>query len=234
MTNIEAFLKSIATSLVGSKEWSPDSNITSELSYCFVLRLARYGYVRAENSIRPLTSNQRQNLLDWIIENENNLLCFGTGAKMEPYAGRGLYKFSPERIAIADGDIRPKFIDSPGQITVGACWGFNRLNNKRNAEERAALRDLILQADFQRGRRVLLNAIAGGTAPDDSVWAGNSSLKAKWKKSFVDKWKSQEQSKRQQFRRLMQPTIILPDIRRWTEDECIRFGTASGSIAKAQ
>jgi hypothetical protein len=141
------------------------------------------------------------------MENEANLICFGTGIRMEPYAGRGLYKFSPERIAIADGDTRPNFIDSPGQITVGACWGFNRLNNKRNAQEREALRRLILQADFPRGRRVLLNAISGGDAPDDSVWAGNSSLKAKWTKYFVGKWKSQEQSKRQQFRRLMQPTM---------------------------
>lgn len=92
------------------------------------------------------------------------------------------------------------------------------------------MRRLILRADFRRGRRVLLNAIAGGTAPDDSIWAGNSSLKAKWKKSFVDKWKSQEQSKRQQFRRLMQPTIILPDIRRWTEDECIAYSLSFGGI----
>jgi hypothetical protein len=166
-TNIEAFLNGIAKTLIDNKEWSPESNITQELSYCFVLRLARYGYVRAQNSIRPLYYAQQPALLEWIIENEENLICFGTGARMEPYAGRGLYKFSPERIAIADGDIRPNFIESPGQITVGACWGFNRLNNKRYAQERAALCQLILRADFGRGRRALLNAISGGDAPQD-------------------------------------------------------------------
>jgi hypothetical protein len=125
-TNIEAFLKGVANSLITNSEWSPNSHITPNLSYCFILRLARCGYVCAENSIRPLSPNEQQNLLDWIKGNEDNLICFGTGAKMEPYAGRGLYKFSPERIAIAEGDNRPNFIDSPGQITVGACWGFNR------------------------------------------------------------------------------------------------------------
>jgi hypothetical protein len=108
-------------------------------------------------------------------------------------------QISPERIAIANGDIRPNFIDSPGQITVGACWGFNRLNNKRNEQERADLRELILQADFERGRRVLLNAIAGGTEPDYSVWEGNAELKKKWIQSYIKKWKTQEQSERQRY-----------------------------------
>ena len=192
-------MHSIASDLISNKEWSPSSNITPELSFCFVLRLARFGYVRAENSIRTLSSTQQQELLHWIEKNEGNLICFGTGAKMEPYAGRGLYKFSPERIAIANGDIRPNFIDSPGQITVGACWGFNRLNNKRNEQERADLRELILQADFERGRRVLLNAIAGGTEPDYSVWEGNAELKKKWIQSYIKKWKTQEQSERQRY-----------------------------------
>jgi hypothetical protein len=223
-------LKSIAATLIGNKEWSPEAYITQELSYCFVLRLARYGYVRAEHSIRILSSTQKQELLDWIIENEANLMCFGTGARMELYAGRGLYKFSPERIAIADGDIRPNFIDSPGQITVGACWGFNRLNNSRNAEERASLRDLILRADFERGRRVLLNAISGGTAPVDSVWTSNFSSKDLWKKSFIKKWESQEQSRREQYIHVKQPNHIVPDIRRWSEEECIAYNMSFGGI----
>jgi hypothetical protein len=168
--------------------------------------------------------------LDWIIENENNLICFGTGAKMEPYAGRGLYKFSPERIAISDGDVRPNFIDSPGQITVGACWGFNRLNNKKNAAERDALRQLILQADFERGRRVLLNVIAGGTSPQDSVWERNAELKKKWIQSYIKKWKTQEQFIRQRYRRVTTPNIVLPDIRRWSQDECIAYSLSFGGI----
>jgi hypothetical protein len=200
------------------------------LSLCFVLRLAKYGFVRAENSIRPLTSTQQKELLQWIEENENNLVCFGTGAKMEPYGGRGLYKFSPDRIAISDGDVRPNFIDSPGQITVGACWGFNRLNNKRNSEERGALRDLILKADFPRGRRVLLNAIAGGTAPEGAVWAGNDELELKWNNSIIKKWKSQEQAKREHLIHLKQPHHIVPDIRKWSQEQCIKYNMSYGGI----
>ena len=40
-----------------------------------------------------MSSIQQQILLDWIIANENNLISFGTGAKMEPYAGRGSINF---------------------------------------------------------------------------------------------------------------------------------------------
>ena len=149
---------------------------------------------------------------------------------MEPYSGRGLYKFSPERIAIADGDPRPNFIDSPGQITVGACWGFNRLNNKRNAEERQALRQLILQADFERGRRVLLNAIDGGGAPVDSVWAGNSVLKGQWNQSCIKKWNEQSQSNREVWIRTKQPNHIVPDIRLWSQHECIKYNMSFGGI----
>jgi hypothetical protein len=104
------------------------------------------------------------------------------------------------------------------------------LNNKRNAEERAALRDMILQADFERGRRVLLNAIAGGIAPQDAVWSGNSLLKEQWNKSFIKKWKSQEQSKREEYRSVTTPNVILPDIRKWIEDECIKYSKSSGGI----
>jgi hypothetical protein len=149
---------------------------------------------------------------------------------MEPYAGRGLYKFSPERIAVAVGDMRPNFIDSQGQITVGACWGFNRLNNKRNAQERGALRDLILQADFERGRRVLLNAIAGGNAPNDSVWEGNDNLKGLWNKSFIKKWNEQSQSNREAWVRTKQPYHIVPDIRKWSEEQCIKYNMSYGGI----
>jgi hypothetical protein len=149
---------------------------------------------------------------------------------MEPYAGCGLYKFSPERIAIANGDIRPNFIDSPGQITVGACWGFNRLNNKRNSEERAALRELILQADFERGRRVLLNAIAGGNPPQDSVWIGNAELKEQWIQMFIKKWRSQEHKRREATFQFKQPGIIAPDIRKWRENECISYSLSFGGI----
>jgi hypothetical protein len=164
------------------------------------------------------------------MENQNNLICFGTGAKMEPYAGRGLYKFSPERIAIADGDIRPNFIDSPGQITVGACWGFNRLNNNRNTEERASLRDTIVQADFLRGRKILLNVIAGVTAPDDSVWVGNAELKEQWELSFIKKFKEQSQSNREAWVRTKQPKHIVPDIRKWSQNECIAHNMSFGGI----
>lgn len=213
-----------------NNEWSPGSNITPLLSYCFILRLARYGFVRAEHSIRPLTIPEQQELLHWIQENEHNLICFGTGARMEPYGARGIYKFSPERIAIADGDSRPNFIDSPGQITVGACWGFNRLNNKRNASERAALRDLILTADFARGRRVLLNAIAGSPAPFDSVWAGNAHLRVEWIKSFGKKWNEQSQVNREAWVHTKQPHHIVPDIRRWSRDECVKYNCSFGGI----
>jgi hypothetical protein len=223
-------LKDVAQSLISNVEWSAESNINSELSYCFVLRLARYGFIRAEHSIRPLSSAQQQELLDWIEENEESVICFGTGARTELYAGRGLYKFSPDRIAIADRDPRPNFIDSPGQITVGACWGFNRLNNKRNAEERQALRQLILEADFKRGRRVLLNAINGGGAPPDSVWAGNTGLKELWNKSFIKKWNEQSQSNREVWIRTKQPNHIVPDIRNWSKDECIKYNMSFGGI----
>ena len=221
---------SIARDLIGHNEWSPQSNITPLLSFCFALRLAHYGFVRAEHSIRPLTTVQQQELLDWIKENQDNLIGFGTGARMEPYGGRGIYKFSPDRIAIADGDTRPNFIDSPGQITVGACWGFNRLNNKRNAQERAALRDLILTADFARGRRVLLNAIAGGPAPVDSVWAGNAHLRDQWIKSFGKKWNEQVVEERARLIHIKQPNHIVPDIRRWSRDECVKYNCSFGGI----
>jgi hypothetical protein len=89
---------------------------------------------------------------------------------------------------------------------------------------------LILKADFQRGRRVLLNAIAGGESPQDSVWAGNAALKRQWKKSFVDKWKSQAQPNREQYIRIKQPNHIVPDIRNWTEDECVQYNMSFGGI----
>jgi hypothetical protein len=141
-----------------------------------------------------------------------------------------LYKFSPERIAIADGDPRPNFIDSPGQITVGACWGFNRLNNKRNAEERQALRQLILQADFKRGRRVLLNLINGGGAPLDSVWSGNAGLKNQWMRSFAAKWYDQRVEKRTRLIHIKQPNHIVPDIRNWSEEDSIKYNMSFGGI----
>ncbi len=114
---------------------------------------------------------------------------------------------------------------------IGTCFCINdSLNNSRNAEERAALRALILRADFPRGRRILLNAIAGGNIPQDSVWAGNADLKSQWKKSFVDKWKSQAQPKREQYIRIKQPKHIVPDIRNWTEDECAQYNMSFGGI----
>jgi hypothetical protein len=100
----------------------------------------------------------------------------------------------------------------------------------QRCDEREALRRFILRADFERGRRVLLNAIADGDVPQDSVWAANDDLKEQWRKSFLAKWKSQEQSKRQQYIHIKQPNHIVPDIRKWSEIESVKYNKSFGGI----
>ena len=210
--------------------WSTASEITPSLSYCFILRLARYGIIHAEHSIRDLSQAQKDELLEWITENQDNVTCFSTGVTLEFYSERGIGMFSPERIGISDGDSRQNYIDSPGQITVAASWGSNRLFNKRNVLERNALMRLICGADFSRGRRVLLNSIKGGAVPRDAVWIGDARLEREWDSSYKNKYASQEQAKREQFVRVKQPTHIVPDIRQWSEQEMKVYNKSFGGI----
>jgi hypothetical protein len=81
----------------------------------------------------------------------------------------------------------------------------------------------------------VLNAIDGGTAPgdtapQDSVWAGNAALKEQWKKAFIKKWNSQSQSKREAWVRTKQPNHNVPDIRKWSQDECVKYSMCFGGI----
>ncbi len=63
-----------------------------------------------------------------------------------------------------------------------------------------------------------MNAIAGGTAPQDSDWAANDDLREQWRKSFIKKWNEQSQSNRESWVRTKQLQHIVPDIRKWSQD----------------
>ena len=105
---------SIATSLITNGEWSPDSNVTEELSYCFVLRLARYGFVRAENSIRPLTSFQKQEMSTRArIPLTVAMVTFPLVPLMESPVTSSMSPLSPFVMADVPRDIFPLALEPP-------------------------------------------------------------------------------------------------------------------------
>jgi hypothetical protein len=59
---------------------------------------------------------------------------------------------------------------------------------------------------------------------------GNSDLEIKWKKSFIKKWNEQSLSNREAWIRTKQPHHIVPDIRKWSQEECIKCNMSFGGI----